>query len=411
MTRAFVVADDLTGANDTGVQFALAGWSTTLRLGAEGTGPRRAAGQATAVSTDSRALDHDGAATATRTAVAAERLAADDHLYLKTDSTLRGSVAAQIAGALAAAPDGAVVVLAPAYPAMGRTVHEGRLLVHGESVTLSPAGRDPVTPVTTDLLTELVPGAVPVPVAPTAAAWARAIDAASRHGAVVAADAGTDAELARLAEAIVLLGPRAVPAGSAGLAAPLAALWRTDGTPPDHAAEPPAALRPLVLVSSHHLVARDQVAAAERADTTATVVRTTTDALLRGEAPAPAAGEGPVILLSPDERARPGHSAQLAAALAGHAAHLLADADHGDHPFDAVVLVGGDGAEAFLTAVGAHGIAVRGTLLEGVPDGRVAGGTRDGLAVVTKAGGFGDDTTLTLLLRALRTPTRTETSR
>ncbi|NJQ15010.1 four-carbon acid sugar kinase family protein [Streptomyces bohaiensis] len=407
MTRVLVVADDLTGANDTGVQFALAGWHTTLRIGARRAAPPPA-GHATAVSTDSRALDHRDAAAATRAAVAAEQPAPGDHLYLKTDSTLRGSVPAQIAGALAAAPDDAVVVLAPAYPAMGRTVHDGRLLVHGESVTLSPAGRDPVTPVTSDLLTELVPGAVPVPVAPTAAAWARAIEAASRHGAVVAADAGTDAELARLAEAIVLLGPRAIPAGSAGLAAPLAALWRADrGTPPAPAA-PPAARRPLVLVSSHHLVARDQVAAAERTDSTLTVLRTTTDALLRGETPVPAAGDGPVVLLSPDERARPGHSAPLAAALADHAATLLAGADR---PFDAVVLVGGDGAEAFLDAVGAHGIAVRGTLLEGVPDGRVAGGPRDGLTVVTKAGGFGDETTLTQLLRALRGPTRTETSR
>ncbi|WP_146056996.1 four-carbon acid sugar kinase family protein, partial [Streptomyces sp. SM14] len=210
--RVLVVADDLTGANDTGVQFALAGWSTTLRLGGGAPAPV-GPGHATALSTDSRALLSEAASAATRAAVEAEGLDDGDHLYLKTDSTLRGSVAAQIAGALSArsgSPERTIVVLCPAYPAMGRTVRQGRLMVHGEPVTRSPAGRDPVTPVTRDLLTELVPGAVTVPVEPSAGAWARAIDAASARGAVIAADASTDEELARLAEAILLLGPRAV---------------------------------------------------------------------------------------------------------------------------------------------------------------------------------------------------------
>ncbi|MCK1798041.1 four-carbon acid sugar kinase family protein [Streptomyces sp. XM4193] len=466
--RVLVVADDLTGANDTGVQFARAGWPTVLRLpgkpGHAGSGhtpthdepkpddpkpdaptlqgPARGA---TAVSTDARALGHEEARRTTRAAVEREGLAADDRLYLKVDSTLRGSVAGQLSGALdarrAAHPD-ALVVLCPAYPSMHRTVVRGRLLVRDVPVSRSPAGRDPVTPVTLDALTELVPGAVGLGTFPTAAQWAAALEEAGRRAPVVAVDARTDEELARLAEAVDLLGPRVVPAGSAGLAAPLAELWARPadgGAAPRRTADaPPFARRPLVLVSSHHAVAREQVAALAAAGTApgapprgdsshggtptadaphgayaspheaVTVVRTDADELPEDIARPLPSGSGAVVLLSPEERTDSLPGARLATALARRAAHALTLPDHG---FDAVVLVGGDGAGAFLAAVGAHGVTVRGLVTEGVPHGQIAGGPLHGLPVVTKAGGFGDRTTLSLLLRTLRTPNDSENPR
>lgn len=408
--RVLVVADDLTGASDTGVQFAGAGWSTVLRFGPGEPASAAPPGSTVAVSADSRALGADDALAATAEAISTEALDGTDRLYLKIDSTLRGSVAAQVAGALAVrrrtVPD-AVVVLSPAYPAMGRTVQDGRLLVHGEPVSASPAGRDPVTPVRVDTVAEIVPGAVPVAVRPTAAAWADALLAAGDQGDVLAVDATTDDDLVRLAEAVDLLGARAVPAGSAGLAAPLAARWWGGDAPPQAAA--PAVRRPLFLLSSHHAVARGQVAALAHDQADVTLVETQVDALLGGqELDAP--GSGSAVLLSPHGRAGVDVAPALAVALAGHAARwLTAPRDAlDDRWFDAVVLVGGDGAEAFLGAVGAHGIEIHGRLAEGVPHGRIAGGPCDGLPVVTKAGGFGDDTTLTTVLRTLRSPIGSE---
>ncbi|WP_299057355.1 four-carbon acid sugar kinase family protein [uncultured Nocardioides sp.] len=402
--RVLVVADDLTGANDCGVQFAAAGWPSTLRMRVD----RDAAPVpgTVAVSTDSRALDDDAAAAVTRDAVAAEELAAGDHVYLKVDSTLRGSVAGQLRGALTARrrtrPD-AFVVLCPAYPAMGRRVEGGLLTVHGEPVTASPAGRDPVTPVRHDLVTDLVGGSVPVP-APsgedptaTAAVWG------ATGADVLVVDAADDADLARVAAVLVALGPRAVPAGSAGLAAPLARLWGGDG----EATPPPAGVRrPLVLVSSHHATARQQVDALVAGRPDVTRVATAAEELL-GDAPLPAApdGDGPVVLVSPDERTEPHRSAALAAALGRRTAAWAGDARH---RVDAIVLVGGDGAEATLRAASADGLRIHGRLLEGVPYGEVAGGDLDGLPVVTKAGGFGDDTTLLTLLDTLMTDDTTE---
>ena len=402
--RVLVVADDLTGANDTGVQFAEAGWATVLQLAPSD----QAAGTVVAVSTDQRAASHEAATRVTERAISDQNLGVDDHLYLKIDSTMRGSVAAQVDGALRGARavrGDALVVLCPAYPAMGRTIEDGRLLVNGRSVTESPAGVDPATPVLLDVVAELVPGAVAVGRRDAAADWARAIDEASGASGIVAVDATTDDDLVLLAEAVDLLGARAIPAGSAGLAGPLAERWGTD-----EAARPvlreKAVRRPLVLVTSHHAVARDQVAALAELPDVTVVVRGLA-AVLAGPDPA-VPTTGPVVLASPDDRADPGLAARIASALADQAAAWTSAADV---PFDAVVLVGGDGAEAFLRRVGATGVAVRGRLLEGVPDGHIVGGAHDGLTVVTKAGGFGDRTTLTTVLHSLLTLTDSETSR
>ncbi len=114
------------------------------------------------------------------------------------------------------------------------------------------------------------------------------------------------------------------------------------------------------------------------------------------------------MLLAPSRRADPSLASPLAKALAARAVALL---DAGTAGFDALVLIGGDGAEAVLDALGAHSLRIHGRLLEGVPLGQVVGGAADGIPVVTKAGGFGDDTTLIDLLTALHTTTGTETSR
>jgi uncharacterized protein YgbK (DUF1537 family) len=66
-----------------------------------------------------------------------------------------------------------------------------------------------------------------------------------------------------------------------------------------------------------------------------------------------------------------------------------------------LVLVGGDGAEATLRLLGAQALEMRSQPSEGVPLTRVVGGSADGLAVVTKAGGFGTTSTITDVVSAM----------
>ena len=236
-----VVADDLTGAGDTAVQFLRAGWSTELQLDAA---PPNA--EVVAVSTDSRALPADRAASAAAEAVRRLRDAGVARLYKKVDSTLRGPLRAEIDAVLDAWSPDAVAVVCPAFPATGRIVRDGVLLVDGVEVHRTAVGTDPVTPVSESRIAVLLGAGHVRLTGDDARADAELLRAA---GPVVVADAETDEDLARLAAAVTALGPDAVPVGSAGLAARLARSWAPE-------AEPAPAL---VVVTSLHQTARGQV--------------------------------------------------------------------------------------------------------------------------------------------------------
>jgi uncharacterized protein YgbK (DUF1537 family) len=302
-------------------------------------------------------------------------------LYLKIDSTIRGRVAEQVRGALSGYrrhhPE-AYAVVCPAYPAMGRTVEDGVVLVEGLPVHEGAAGRDPVTPVTESDLTRVLPGSVRVPAGQDLTA---ALREAGAHHDVVVVDARDEADIERLAAAVATVGPNALPVGSAGLAGALSRAWRDSDRRSDPAegpapTGPTRAERTLVVVSSLHDVARAQAGAL-----LALVER----------------GELAVdLLLTASERVD-GAANQRARDIASEAAAVL---DGGHHDF--LVLVGGDGAAATLNALDATGIRVIDAPVEGVPLGSVVGGRHDGLAVATKAGGFGDTTTLIQLITAVR---------
>jgi uncharacterized protein YgbK (DUF1537 family) len=405
-----VVADDLTGAGDCVVQFARAGWRSHLALG-----QALPAGERTAVAvvTDARPLDDDAAARATADAVRSLAQAGSQRLYVKIDSTMRGSVAGQVAGALAAWREqepGAFAVVCPSYPALRRTVSGGVLLVDGAPVATTAAGHDPVTPVHDSDLTTLLPGAVRVSADGDAPTLALRLAEAGEVAGTVVVDAVEDADLDHLADAVALLGALAVPVGSAGLAGALAPRWNGGGERP----EPPrvAVDRALVVLSSLNEVSREQA-----------------DELLRAEpgthvlVPDPAvgadkavtewlAGLGPGTLPAtvlvrtpepdPEPAAGPAPAGRERAAQAADAlAELVAAVTARTHP-DAIVLIGGDGARAVLTRLGARSVQVAGSVAEGVPLGHLEGGPSDGTVVVTKAGGFGTPRTVVDVLANLR---------
>ena len=123
-TRIGIVADDLTGAGDTAVQFVRAGWQTELRLRPAMT-PAATFADVVAVTTDSRNQTAQEAAGSVSAAVKQLRETGVTHLYKKIDSTLRGQIRAEVHAALDAWAPAAVAVVCPAFPAAGRTVSDG----------------------------------------------------------------------------------------------------------------------------------------------------------------------------------------------------------------------------------------------------------------------------------------------
>ncbi|WP_326798999.1 four-carbon acid sugar kinase family protein [Streptomyces sp. NBC_01808] len=411
-----IVADDLTGAGDTAVQFAEAGWPTLLRLGGDRPGAADGSGgdiSVVAITTDSRARPDAGAADLVREATTGLLRSGVTHLFKKVDSTLRGPVRAEIDAMLDVLAPGTVALVCPAFPAVGRTVVDGVLLVEGRPVSETAVGRDPVTPVTVSHLPTLLDAPL-VRLDPrgTPAAWAAEVRAAGSR--IVVLDAASDEDLDRIARTVADLGERALPVGSAGLAGPLAARWRpreaqAPGTAPEDSAGAVSAGDPagtaLVVVTSLHDASRAQAEAL--AAYSAEHLRPTARDLTEDDAWAgfldrvrtAAAGRPATLLLSTPDRGAPAVDPELVARrLSAAAAHAVAAG-----AVAGLVATGGDGARAVLERLGGTGIRLYDTVEPGVPLGVVVGGPAAGLPVATKAGGFGSPDVLIKAAQAVRT--------
>lgn len=402
-----IVADDLTGANDSAVQFASRGWATSLAL-VDGPFEASAPGSVVALVSDARA-EHARAATAS-TSACVSRLqdAGVDRLFLKIDSTMRGSVAEQIEGTLdawgIARPD-VFALVCPAYPAMGRTVENGRLLVNGVGVDSTPFGRDPVTPVPTSDMAVLLPGSTEMSIGTDGidCLVSRISEAVAAGSRVIVVNASTAEQLATIADAVGRFGPQCVPVGSAGLAVALSPVWGGGRLAAATSARPKAARRVAVVVSSLHDMSREQLERAQRAmpadgirllepPLDVALDTLTVAGWAARQLTADARLPEVVVIRSPDARPAPAiddtDREKSAAAIANSLA-VITEAVFDHAHVDALVLMGGEGARAVLDRFGAQSIRVTAAIREGIPIGSVDGGRADRLTVVTKAGGFG----------------------
>jgi uncharacterized protein YgbK (DUF1537 family) len=126
-----LIADDLTGALDAGAGFVRHGLRAVLPFSGQPGDARNA--DVILVNTETRD-EPDGATVRARAFEAAQRLASAGigHVYKKIDSVLRGHPGAELAGVLDVF--GGRALVAPAFPAQGRTTVHGQQLLHGRPV-------------------------------------------------------------------------------------------------------------------------------------------------------------------------------------------------------------------------------------------------------------------------------------
>ncbi|WP_226086078.1 four-carbon acid sugar kinase family protein [Mesobacillus sp. S13] len=150
-----IIADDITGANDSGVQLAKRGFSSTVVFNLEGIKEAGSTPDVLVVDTDSRAVAGEKAHEAVVKAASLLFQNGYSHVYKKIDSTLRGNVAVEIAAAVSVYKPYAVVIV-PAFPKVNRTTVKGLHYVNGKLITETEFGRDPKTPVTEGFIPDLL---------------------------------------------------------------------------------------------------------------------------------------------------------------------------------------------------------------------------------------------------------------
>ena len=143
-----IIADDLTGANDTALQFMLNGAETNILLNTTvkptSTHPR----QVWAISTESRNIDAQEALVKVKNATEffTEKIN-PDFIYKKIDSTVRGNIAIEALAILNVLNWDAAIVI-PAFPQEGRTTVGGYHLLKGIPIERTEMAIDPHSPIT-----------------------------------------------------------------------------------------------------------------------------------------------------------------------------------------------------------------------------------------------------------------------
>ncbi len=385
MPGVAIIADDLTGAADSGVQLVRAGYQTAVVFRGCPV-PSGSDLDAVALDTDSRPMPAGFAAK--RVVEAAHAVRDANIVYKKLDSTLRGPVAAELSAALEATGRETAIV-APAFPAAGRTTAGGVQLVHGTPVHETGFADDPKTPVREGHVPTLLSEAIPKTGTLNARDLADStrVRRTLREFRCVVADAERDGDLEALVRAVP--DPSAVLwAGSAGLAGALGKVYPGPHVQQEQPATRPPALGVLVVVGSLSGVAREQLGRLEdergcAAFPVAVGKPGAVEEAVR-EARAALSEAGCAALCSGEEKGSP---EGVVEALAELAARLS-----GEGLFEALVLTGGDTAVGVARRLGATGIRLEGEVEAGVPVGTLVGPRP--YRVVTKAGGFGEPGTL-----------------
>jgi uncharacterized protein YgbK (DUF1537 family) len=403
VAHLLIVADDLTGAADTGACFAAQGLATVIPL----TAAAAADADVVVLSTETRDLDGAEAARIVAAAVA-------DHLeahhgdgprwiYKKIDSALRGHPREELLAAMTASGETRALV-APAFPAEGRTTVGGRQFVGGLPLADSALGGASAT---SDLVavfanTDLPVRVLALPAIRDASTELAAIIETEPAG-ILAADAATDRDLLALAHATSQTTLRLM-CGTAGFARALAQTLSFRATPAPTPAIGAGGGPALVVAGSQHEATRRQVDALARLGTP--VIRPS-QAAMDGAEPLDAAVQELRERLAVNKAAVLTTAGLAPSPLGGGAvaARLaqIVSASGVVRAIGGLVLTGGDVAAATLAALGSSALRLGGEIAPGQPWGVLEGGMRPELPVVTKAGSFGDDQALRTCMRFLAT--------
>lgn len=378
-----LIADDFTGAMDSGAQFSYSHLGVHFRFTGQPTG------DVEIINTASREISAPEAMTRVRAACQA---LAGRRLFKKIDSTLRGHIGAEIEAILTASPYQKAVIC-PAAPLQGRIVRDGVLFINGIPLEQTAFKDDPLYPAKTSRLAELIgQPAVHIPlnlVRGTLADLTDAITASSRQ--LLTADAESPDDLFTLARAI--LAAEALPCGAFGLAR--AYLQALEVEPVAHPFfQPEGAV--LVLVGSANQVAREQVARLE-AQPDSLVLRigplTTPEILQQIFDLLPKNKRILVLCAAQDKTVRTTEWLRFGQTVSETGLAVLAKFQP-----HTILVVGGETVTHFCKQAGVESIEVLGEAAPGIPYGCLRGGMLDQCLLITKAGGFGTPETLNHIL-------------
>lgn len=240
-----ILADDLTGANDTALQFFMKGSNTEIILDVNSLNENHLNVETWAVCNETRNIEPEDAGKIVyeATNLLKEKFGIE-YFYKKIDSTLRGNIAVETLAMLEATEYDAAIV-APAFVQEGRITIGGYQLLKGIPIERTDAARDPKAPIydsyIPDILkrglsesgAELVGSIEMKTVAKGAGPIALKLNELIAEGKkLIVMDAVSTVDFEQIALAMQKSNYNILPAGSAGFAHALGAIWLSEIKPP-----------------------------------------------------------------------------------------------------------------------------------------------------------------------------------
>ena len=257
MVQLLIIADDFTGALDTGVQLAKQGVPTSVTTDVE-VDLSSADSAVMVVDSETRHLPPQEAYRIVHRLSSGAVALSVPHIMKKTDSALRGNIGAELS-ALLDASGAPFLPFFPALPDMGRVTVGGVHYIGDTPVAQSPFGRDPFEPVVSSSVPEIIRSQTDLPVTVIGAGETAMPGDAS---GILVYDAKYQHELVQAAGALQAGGKLSVMAGCAGLGGTLKEILSLSGGP---AEELPFSKGLLMLCGSVNPITRAQLRRADEA--------------------------------------------------------------------------------------------------------------------------------------------------
>lgn len=403
MKKFCIIADDLTGATDTGVQFSKFGMTTAVAFNYLTIKDLTPDFDIVSINAGTRNIDRECAYSRVKEIVRTLREMNFNLFYKKIDSTMRGQPDVEIKAMLDELGfDLAFIV--PSFPANGRKVENGYLYIEKNSEK-SRNNFNPISfvpdifkrkidrPISLIELGDVKKGVFNIK---------RKIDELREaKNQIFVIDAVTNDDLMNIALAVKDYAPHSVIAGSAGLASCIPLTWEMVKDYRQFSSEKAI----LFLAGTRNMVTAGQIKTLT-AFSSVKVIKMNSEEIINGKSDEElsrvadeskkALHEAKIPVVAIDsllESRKEIYDQEISSENAKKVAKsfgIVAKKIVSDKLIKAMVVTGGDVAINVFDAIGAKGIILENEILPGIPVGRLIGGEFDGLNVVTKAGGFGD---------------------
>lgn len=436
MNKFVVIADDLTGANATGVLLARNGYKTGTFLSLEQiTEEQFNQYDVISINTDSRAIPTETAYE--RVKRAAEALSSK-HIKMfskRIDSTLRGNVGAEIDAILDVLGSETMAIVVAAFPSSGRVTVGDYLMVDSIPLEKTFVAKDPKTPVDVSRVTEVVAkqtkyGVGHIPLDIVLNSTESVVQALLTHKEagkrIVVLDAATEEDIEQIAQAVKISGIHAVAVDPGPFTEAMARnfLRRPESLPGRKVLLVVGSVTPLArqqlkdvelnydagfVYADAEALIEESLAGKEIKNVAENVLKKLNDYQILGIRTIK--DEGDVLNIEEIAQKRGLHVDDVAEKISGGLAQITKEIlDRSSGVLGALYTSGGDTTVAVCRELEAVGVEVKDEVIPLAAYGRIIGGKYNNIPLITKGGLVGGEDAISICIEYLLTKVSNEYS-